>query len=205
MDADQLEVVTEKMAPKGYQFQRGKCDSIVYTCVKTGVTIPHHVDDLHVGAAHVDLEFLLSKQVLGEFLDMKVGNVEAPGTKVNVSGKAKLCTQDAFFTMPVDKHRVNIFTPRPLARQTVDSCRGKKSRTEDNTKPVDEHRAVLHPKCVRNATYLSIDQRDVRFDVKKLGRHMRDPREVGYGKISCRTKFPSQTGPCKSCHVESRK
>lgn len=56
---------------------------------------------------------------------MKVGNVEAPGAKVNVSGKAKLRTQDAFFTMPEDKHRDNIFTPRPLARQTVDSCREK--------------------------------------------------------------------------------
>ena len=80
------QVVTEKMASKGYQFQRGKCDPTVHTRIKTGVTILHHVDDLRVRTAHVDLEFLLSEQVLGEFLDMKVGKVEAPGTKVNVSG-----------------------------------------------------------------------------------------------------------------------
>ena len=88
------QVVTEKMASKGYQFQRGKRDPTVHTRIKTGVTILHqtgvtilhHVDDLRVRTAHVDLEFLLSEQVLGEFLDMKVGKVEAPGTKVNVSG-----------------------------------------------------------------------------------------------------------------------
>ena len=67
------QVVTEKMASKGYQFQRGKRDPTVYTCAKTGATILHHVDDLRVGAADVDLQFLLSKQGLGEFLDMKAG------------------------------------------------------------------------------------------------------------------------------------
>ena len=175
------QVVTEKMASKGYQFQRGKCDPTVYTCAKTGATILHHVDDLRVGAADVDLQFLLSKQGLGEFLDMKVGKVEAPGTKVNVLGRTKVRTQDAFFTLPEDKHRDNILTLLDLWHAKPSKFAGKKiPRTEDNTKPVDEHRAVLYPKCVGSAIYLSIDRRDIRFEVKELARHMRDPREVDW-------------------------
>ena len=46
------EVVTQKLATKGYQFKRGKRDPTVYTCSKTGATILHHVDDLRVAAAN---------------------------------------------------------------------------------------------------------------------------------------------------------
>lgn len=177
-------VVTEKMATKGYQFQRGKRDPTVYTCARTGATILHHVDDLRVGAADADLEFLLSKQGLGEFLDMKVGKVETPGTKVNVLGRTKVRTQDAFFTLPEEKHRENILTLLDLWHAKPSRVAGMKiPRTEDNTKPVDEQRAVLYPKCVGSAIYLSIDRRDVRYEVKELARHMRDPREVDWENL----------------------
>ena len=51
------EVVTQKLATKGYQFKRGKRDPTVYTCSKTGATILHHVDDLRVAAANDDFTF----------------------------------------------------------------------------------------------------------------------------------------------------
>ena len=37
------QVVTEKIATKGYRFQRGKRDPTVRTCSKTGATSLHHV------------------------------------------------------------------------------------------------------------------------------------------------------------------
>ena len=59
--------------------------------------ILHRFDDLRIGAAAADLDFLLSTKSLGEYQDMKVGKVEAPGTKVNVLGRTKVQTHDAFF------------------------------------------------------------------------------------------------------------
>ena len=175
------EVVTDKMQRKGYQFTRGKRDPTVYTCAKTGATIVHHVDDLRVTATDVDLEFLLSKHGLGEHLDMKVGKIESPGTKVNVLSRTKVRTQDAFFTLPEDKHRDNILTLLDLWHAKPSRVAGKKiPRTDANTKPIDDEKAVIYPKC---AIYLSIDRRAMRYEVKELARHMKEPREVDWENL----------------------
>ena len=125
------EVVTQKLATKGYQFKRGKRDPTVYTCSKTGATILHHVDDLRVAAANDDLHSIV--EGLQGYLDMKTGKIEAPGTKVNVLGRTKVRTEDAFFTLPEAKHRDNILTPGPLARQAIES------RREENRPHRNQH------------------------------------------------------------------
>ena len=69
------EVVTQKLAAKGYQFKRGKRDPTVYTCSRTGSTILHHVEDLRVAAANDDLHSIV--EGLHRYLDMKTGKIEA--------------------------------------------------------------------------------------------------------------------------------
>ena len=170
------EVVTQKLAEKGYQFKRGKRDPTVYTCSKTGSTILHHVDDLRVAAANDDLHSIV--EGLQGYLDMKTGKIEAPGTKVNVLGRTKVRTKDAFFTLPEAKHRDNILTLLDLWHAKPSRVAGKRIvPTEPNTSVVDSDGAVIYPKCVGSAIYLSIDRRDIRYEVKELARHMKDPRE----------------------------
>ena len=176
------EVVTQKLATKGYQFKRGKRDPTVYTCSKTGATILHHVDDLRVAAANDDLHSIV--EGLQGYLDMKTGKIEAPGTKVNVLGRTKVRTEDAFFTLPEAKHRDNILTLLDLWHAKPSRVAGKRIvPTETNTSVVDSDRAVIYPKCVGSAIYLSIDRRDVRFEVKELARHMKDPRECDWENL----------------------
>ena len=79
---------------------------------------------------------------------MKNGSIEKPGTKVNVLGRTKLRTQDAFFTLPDSKHRDNVLTLLDLWRAKPSRVAGQKiPRTESNTQRVDEdvgERAVAH-------------------------------------------------------------
>ena len=122
----------------------------------------------------MDLEFLQSNEGLGKYLDMKNGSIEKPGTKVNVLGRTKLRTQDAFFTLPDDKHRENVLTLLDLWHAKPSRVAGQRiPRTESNIQPVDEHRAEVYAKCVGSLIYLSIDRRDIRYEAKELARHMR--------------------------------
>ena len=122
------------MATKGHRFQRGKRDPIAYTCSKKlAPRSCHHVDDLRVGAAAADLDFLLSKKGLGEYLEMKVGKVETPGTKVNVLGRTKVRTHDALLTLPEAKHRDNILTFLDLWHARPSRAAGRKSPARSPT------------------------------------------------------------------------
>ena len=178
------QVVTQGLISKGYQFVRGTRDPTVYTCANTDATLLHHVDDTRLGASDSDLEFLQSDEGLGKYLDMKNGSVEKPGTKVNVLGRTKLRTQDAFFTLPDSKHRDNVLTLLDLWRAKPSRVAGRKiPRTESNTQRVDERRAELYAKCVGSLIYLSIDRKDIRYETKELARHMPDPREVDWSNL----------------------
>ncbi|CAE7691018.1 unnamed protein product [Symbiodinium sp. CCMP2456] len=138
------DVVTNGLVSKGYQFIRGTRDPTVYTCCKTDATLLHHVDDTRLGASDKDLEFLQSDEGLGKYFDMKNGGIETPGTKVNVLGRTKLRTQDAFFTLPDPKHRENVLTLLDLWHAKPSRVAGERTqRTESNTQPIDEQRAEL--------------------------------------------------------------
>ena len=115
---------------------------------------------------------------------MKNGGIETPGTKVNVLGRTKLRTQDAFFTLPDPKHRENVLTLLNLWHSKPSRVAGeRKPRTESNTQPVDEQRAELYAKCVGSLICSSIDRKDIRFETKELARHMRGPREVDWSNL----------------------
>ena len=162
-------MVTQGLISKGYQFVRGTRDPTVYTCANTDAALLHHVDDTRLGASDSDLEFLQSDEGLGKYLDMKNGSIEKPGTKVNVLGRTKLRTQDAFFTLPDSKHRDNVLTLLDLWRAKPSRVAGQKiPRTESNTQRVDERRAELYAKCVGSLIYLSIDRKDIRYETKSL-------------------------------------
>ena len=169
---------------------RGKRDPTVYTCSKTDATLLHHVDDVRMGASDADLNFLQSKDGLGKYLDMKNGDIERPGTKVNVLGRTKPRTADAFFTLPDNKHRDNVLTLLDLWNAKPSKVAGHRiPHTEENTQPVDARRAELFPKCVGSLIYSSIDRRDIRFEVKELARHMRDPREVDWSNLTTLARY----------------
>eukprot|EP00435_Cladocopium_sp_Y103_P041912 s1981_g11.t1 len=115
---------------------------------------------------------------------MKVGKVEPQGTKVNVLGRTKVRTQDAIFTLPEDKHRDNILTLLDLQHAKPSRIAGRKiPRTDANTKVLADDRLLIYPKCIGSAIYLSIDRRDIRFEVKELARHMKKPREVDWENL----------------------
>ena len=171
------------MVSKGYQFIRGTCDPTVYTCCKTDATLLHHVDDTRLGASDKGIEFLQSDEGLGKYLDMKNGGIETPGTKVNVLGRTKLRTQDAFFTFPDPKHE-NVLTLLNLWHSKPSRVAGERTpRTESNTQPVDEQCTELYAKCVGSSIYLDIDRKDIRFETKELARHMRGPREADWSNL----------------------
>ena len=183
-------VVADKLVSHGCHFVRGKRDPTVYTCSKTDATLLHHVDDVRIGASDADLNFLQSKDGLGKYLDMKNGDIERPGTKVNVLGRTKLRTADAFFTLPDNKHRDNVLTLLDLWNAKPSKVAGHRiPHTVENTQPVDARRAELFPKCVGGLIYLSIDRRDIRFEVKELARHMRDPREVDWSNLTTLARY----------------
>eukprot|EP00435_Cladocopium_sp_Y103_P075235 s47_g55.t1 len=173
------EVAPGKLARQGYQFQRGKRDPKFSTCPTTRAKIVHQVDDLRVTAAESHLEFLLSKQGLGKFLDMKMGKILAPGAKVNMLGRTKVRTQHAIFTFPKEKHRDNILTFLDLRHAKPWRIAGRKiRRTDANTKVLAHDKLLIYPGCVRSAIDISIDRRDIRFEVKELARHMKEPGEA---------------------------
>ena len=105
---------------------------------------------------------------------MKVGKAEMPGTKVNVNvlSRTKVRTQDAFLIFSEQKHRDNILT-------LFDPWQAKPSRVAGNRIP----RADANTQVVDGAIYLSIDCRDIKFEVKELARHMKDPREVDWDNL----------------------
>ncbi|CAE7877650.1 unnamed protein product, partial [Symbiodinium microadriaticum] len=120
---------------------------------------------------------------LGKYLDMKNGGIETPGTKVNVLGRTKLRTQDAFFTFPDPKHE-NVLTLLNLWHSKPSRVAGERTpRTESNTQPVDEQCTELYAKCVGSSIYLDIDRKDIRFETKELARHMRGPREADWSNL----------------------
>ena len=131
------EVVTNGLVSKGYQFIRGTRDPTVYTCCKTDATLLHHVDDTRLGASDKDLEFLQSDEGLGKCLDMKNGGLEIPGTKVNVLGRTKLRTQDAFFTLPDPKHRENVLTLLDLWHAKPSRVAGERTQRTENKHATD--------------------------------------------------------------------
>ena len=111
---------------------------------------------------------------------MKNGDIERPGTKVNVLA-------DAFFTLPDNKHRDNVLTLLDLWKAKTSKVAGHRiPHTEEN---MDARRAELFPKCVGSFIYLRIDRRDIRFEVKELARHMRDPREVDWSNLTTLARY----------------
>ena len=66
-------------------------------------------------------------------LDMKTGKIEAPGTKANVLGRARVRTEDAFFTRFEAKHRDKILTLLDLWHAKPSRVAGRESSPQKPT------------------------------------------------------------------------
>ena len=75
----------------------------MFRCLKTGVILIHHVDDIRaVGPADV-LADLFEKE-FPKYCEVQAGELEKEGT-VEFLGRTKIRTKDAIGTVPDVKHR----------------------------------------------------------------------------------------------------
>ena len=120
-------IICEKIDPQRYQFQRGVKDPCVFRCLKTGVILIHHVDDIRaVGPADV-LADLFEKE-FPKYCEVQAGELEKEGTAVEFLGRTKIRTKDAIVTVPDVKHRKAIIAAAGItAKDRSDSERTARS------------------------------------------------------------------------------
>jgi len=153
-------IICEKIDPQRYQFQRGVKDPCVFRCLKTGVILIHHVDDIRaVGPADV-LADLFEKE-FPKYCEVQAGELEKEGTAVEFLGRTKIRTKDAIVTVPDVKHRKAIIAAAGITA---------KDRS-------DSERTARYRSAVGSAMYLSADRRDIQYATKELARRMSAPRE----------------------------
>ncbi|CAE7208532.1 unnamed protein product [Symbiodinium sp. CCMP2592] len=152
---DELEeVLTGKLA-KDYDFQRGVKDPCVYLDRRSGLILLHHIDDIRVaGPKAAVLKF--TEVDLPTHCEITVGELEEPGTAVEVLGRTKVRTEDSILTLPGTVHS------RPLDLTKVEE--------------LSAGDAARFRSAVGSAIYLSADRRDIQFAVKELARRMQNPR-----------------------------
>ncbi|CAE7522738.1 unnamed protein product [Symbiodinium sp. CCMP2592] len=171
---DELEeVLTGKLA-KDYDFQRGVKDPCVYLDRRSGLILLHHIDDIRVaGPKAAVLKF--TEVDLPTHCEITVGELEEPGTAVEVLGRTKVRTEDSILTLPDNKHAENVCEQLGI---------GPKDKGTVPSKPLDLTKveelsagdAARFRSAVGSAIYLSADRRDIQFAVKELARRMQNPR-----------------------------
>ncbi|CAE7394224.1 RE2 [Symbiodinium sp. CCMP2592] len=149
---DELEEVLAGKLAKDYDFQRGVKDPCVYLDRRSGLILLHHIDDIRVaGPKAAVLKF--TEVDLPTHCEITVGELEEPGTAVEVLGRTKVRTEDSILTLPDSKHAENV-------------------RVEE----LSAGDAARFRSAVGSAIYLSADRRDIQFAVKELARRMQNPR-----------------------------
>ncbi len=68
-------IICERIDPQRYQFQRGVKDPCLFRCLKTGVILVHHVDDIRAaGPAEVLAD--LFEQEFPKYCEAQAGELE---------------------------------------------------------------------------------------------------------------------------------
>ena len=112
---------------------------------------------------------------LPKHCEITVGELEEPGTAVEVLGRTKVRTEEAILTLPDSKHADNVCEQLGI---------GPKDKGTVPSKPLDLTKveelsagdAARFRSAVGSAIYLSADRRDIQFAVKELARRMQAPR-----------------------------
>ncbi|CAE7509096.1 unnamed protein product [Symbiodinium sp. CCMP2592] len=156
---DELEeVLTGKLA-KDYDFQRGVKDPCVYLDRRSGLILLHHIDDIRVaGPKAAVLKF--TEVDLPTHCEITVGELEEPGTAVEVLGRTKVRTEDSILTLPDSKHAENVCEQLGI---------GPKDKGTAPGRPLDLTK-------VEELSAGSAAPRDIQFAVKELARRMQNPR-----------------------------
>ncbi|CAE7772847.1 unnamed protein product [Symbiodinium sp. CCMP2592] len=170
---DELEeVLTGKLA-KDYDFQRGVKDPRVYLDRRSGLILLHHIDDIRVAGPKAVLKF--TEVDLPTHCEITVGELEEPGTAVEVLGRTKVRTEDSILTLPDSKHAENVCEQLgigPKDKGTVPSRPLDLTKVEE----LSASDAARFRSAAGSAIYLSADRRDIQFAVKELARRMQNPR-----------------------------
>ncbi|CAE7412283.1 unnamed protein product, partial [Symbiodinium sp. CCMP2592] len=158
---DELEeVLTGKLA-KDYDFQRGVKDPCVYLDRRSGLILLHHIDDIRVaGPKAAVLKF--TEVDLPTHCEITVGELEEPGTAVEVLGRTKVRTEDSILTLPDSKHAENVCEQLgigPKDKGTVPSRPLDLTKVEE----LSAGDAARFRSAVGSAIYLSADRRDIQF------------------------------------------
>ena len=109
-----------------YDFRRGVKDPCVYLCLKTGLTVVHHIDDGRCARKTALLDKLLDED-LPHHCEITSGPLEAEGVSVEVLGKTKTRVPGAILTAPDPKHATKI---GPKEKSQVPSKKAKLENLE---------------------------------------------------------------------------
>ena len=122
------EILMTKVRGAGFHFRRGEKDPTTYRCEKTQMIVLRHIDDFRSTGPPQTLINLFGKE-LPKYVGLKLGQLEYPGTVVEVLGRRKYRTEDMIATVPDPKHRENII--RLMGTQGAKPI-GTPSRPRDN-------------------------------------------------------------------------
>ena len=186
-------IITENLKQHGFAFSRGQKDVCVYTCSKTGTVLLHHVDDMRCTGSKASLEKLFS--VLQNYVNLKQGDLEVPGTKQQILNKTKLYIDGAIITLPDPKHTDQILRLLNMDNgNKASKVPSKKLELTDETlKPLSPTDAETYRSCVGSAIYLSHDRRDIMYAVKELARQMVNPRVADMANLKTLARYLSGT------------
>ncbi|CAE7213819.1 unnamed protein product [Symbiodinium sp. CCMP2592] len=173
---DELEEVLTGKLSQDYDFQRGVKDPCVFLDRRSGLILLHHIDDIRVaGPKAAVLKF--TEVDLPKHCEITVGELEEPGTAVEVLGRTKVRTEDSILTLPDSKHAENVCEQLgigPKDKGTVPSRPLDLTKVEE----LSAGDAARFHSAVGSAIYLSADRRNIQFAVKELGLRRRFGRVV---------------------------
>ena len=163
-----------------YSFTRGKLDACVYKCQLTGTVLIHHVDDFDVcGPEHVLVD-LLTNQLPSKGCKLKMGDLEYPGkTSDRTSeflGRTKINVEEAAVTKLNSKHIKTILQMLGLENAKPSPVLGRILELQKD-KPLSQDEKDTYASCVGSAIYLFQGRPDIKYSVKELAKHIREPRE----------------------------
>ncbi|CAE7833776.1 unnamed protein product [Symbiodinium sp. CCMP2592] len=169
----ELQTCTDAEKQPDYDFQRGVKDPCVYLDRRSGLILLHHDDIRVAGPKAAVLKF--TEVDLPTHCEITVGELEEPGTAVEVLGRTKVRTEDSILTLPDSKHAENVCEQLgigPKDKGTVPSRPLDLTKVEE----LSAGDAARFRSAVGSAIYLSADRRDIQFAVKELARRMQNPQ-----------------------------
>ena len=168
---DELEEVLTGKLSQEYDFQRGVKGPCVFLDRRSGLMLLHHIDDIRVaGPKAAVLKF--TEVDLPKHCEITAGELEEPGTAVEVLGRTKLRTGSYPHAA-----RQQAASTQKMCASSWESDRKTKDRPSwplDLTKveELSAGDAARFRSAVGSAIYLSADRRDIQFAVKELARRM---------------------------------